>query len=433
MTISMTITSHSTIDATKNMHEGAAIGICIRNTQEKDGNYDSDKSSANVYLHIRRDRAYLTFRKQDGGNTSKDDKATVGITKEDFPITLVMKKKGTAVNSTVIKADGTSFNMPVVYNTFTNVVTAGVITYSCEKLTPTVSKFKDYSVQIEGPEGAKYVPVGGTQEDSDDTLTEEEILENAMPKDPSLTEGILFKETFTDGSLVNKSEDGKEHIDNPIWKDDYSIDGTAADAIITKEGDNRYLQYVLSTQAYFFPNFEWTDYSFSVRMKFDKKELERSVNNVNLYVRFNAARATGYLGYRITLEDGNTVSIYKIALSKDQNATTNLLSSTTYEYISTEWKTWRVEAFDNTISLYCGNSEEPVISYTEEENAYIGQLPAHGRGGIGIGVDKASVMIDDIIVRKMEDLLGGDYDNKICGNWNEPIPEYIENFTYEIK
>jgi len=321
-----------------------------------------------------------------------------------------------------------------MFGTFTDVVTAGIITYSCEKLKPTVSRFKDYHAQVEGPAGSQYIPVGGDSADvEDDKLTEEEIINGAMPQDPELTEGILFRETFTDGSLVNDSSDGKVHIDNPIWSDVYSINGTAADALIEKDGDNRYLSYHLSSQAYFFPNYEWTDYSMSVRLKFDEQEMERAENNINFYVRFNAARATGYLGYRIALEEGNTISIYKIALASNQNATKYALKSAPCDYINTEWATWRIEAFDNTIAVYCEGIEEPIITYVEKESEYIGQCSIHGRGGIGIGVDRASVMLDDIIVRNMEDLLGGDYDNKICGNWNKPVPEYIDEFLYEVK
>ena len=42
--------------------------------------------------------------------------------------------------------------------------------------------------------------------------------------------------------------------------------------------------------------------------------------------------------------------------------------------------------------------------------------------------NNAAVKVDNIEVIKEDDLLGGDYDNKICGNWNMPIPDIINYF-----
>ena len=43
---------------------------------------------------------------------------------------------------------------------------------------------------------------------------------------------------------------------------------------------------------------------------------------------------------------------------------------------------------------------------------------------MGLEFYQVYAYVDNIVVRKLEDEFGGDYDNKIGGNWNDPIPNY---------
>ena len=57
------------------------------------------------------------------------------------------------------------------------------------------------------------------------------------------------------------------------------------------------------------------------------------------------------------------------------------------------------------------------------------------RGGIGFYTNAVDVTVDNILVEKVDDELGGDFDNIIGSRFDEDIPEYVYNFyrDHEIK
>ena len=438
ITTGVKILEHSTTDPSKEaeMHENASIGICMRGTTENNGLYDSNKSSQEIYLHCRADKIMVVYRSKDGNTTAKGS-PTMDIT--TYPVYLKMVKEGNAVKcSAKMGEDGVWKNFTTVYLSLPEVVTVGMAAHSVSETISTTSVFTDYSLSIEGPAGSTYTPVTDGYEDGGEA-GEEENLDDVIMDDPALTEGILFRETFTDGSLVNESTDGEEHIDNPIWSDEYSIEGNAAGAKIVTEDGNRYWHRPFSSDAYIFPNLEWSDYSMEVDLKFGPDTSLETSNAVDLYVRTNAARATGYYGYRVAMRNTyneatgasvQSVSIYKICGRRSLVTTSYLCTSVKHDYICYDWSTWRVEAFDNRIGVY--QDDVLVLEFTEERGSEIGSYAVNGLGGIGIGSEAADLMIDNIIVREMEDLLGGSYDNSIAGRWEQAIPDYILNYAYEL-
>ena len=77
-----------------------------------------------------------------------------------------------------------------------------------------------------------------------------------------------------------------------------------------------------------------------------------------------------------------------------------------------------MDCFDNRITVKFDDNQ--VIDYYDESVSYICSV-----GNVGLEFYQVYGYVDNIIVRKLEDEFGGDYDNKIGGNWNDPIPNYV--------
>lgn len=450
MKITTKILEHTAADAAQasDVHQNASIGICIRGTTENEGIYNSNKASQSLYLHCRAgNEIMIVYRTKDGAATVP---ASTRFTITEYPVYLTIEKEGNAIRcSAKCGENGVEQKFPTIFMTFTDIVTAGMVAHSVYETVPITSVFTDYNLKIEGPMGSTYEPVTDT---SSGGGSGGENLDDVIPEDPIIPgdgAGILFRETFTDGSLTNESEDGRVHVDNPIWTNEYSIDGDIENATIVTEGDNRYWHRLFANDAYIFPNLDWSDYAMSLDLKFGPDTNLEQANEVDLYVRVNAARATGYYGYRIAmattsklvkdavtgeqvLDDTQTITIYKICGRRSLTTTdykTN--ASVQFDYISDDWRTWRIEAFDNCIRVYC--EDTLVLEFEEKEGEEIGSYAVNGKGGIGIGSGTTDLMVDNIIVREMEDLMGGDFDNSISGRWEQPIPDYWLDYKYKIK
>lgn len=396
----------------KDLHTNASVGVAIRG--------ENDKASNGVYLHIRDSVIMVVYRDKAGAEC----KATESYTITEYPVQLKLEKTGNLFAASYKCGTGKWVQMKSIAVVMDgDEVYAGVAAHSTDQSTTIRCNFRDYSVVVEGPEGATYDPSGsGSGEEEDNP--EEEV---AVKPDSAVTEGILFRETFTDGSLVNKDPD--DDIANPIWSNDYSIDGEVQNSVFEVEEDNRYWRRNFSTSSYFFPNEEWSDYSTSVDLKFGPNNDYAKNYTVDMYVRFRANRQSGYYGYLVSLESSNTINIYKIA-SVDNPKGGTRVATVKFNYVSEEWHTWRVEAFDNKISVYYDDGTSPLLTYADEGDR---STAAIGLGGIGFGTSDCDIMVDNIIVREIEDLYGDDWDNKIAGNWGDPVPDYILNYESKIE
>ena len=98
------------------------------------------------------------------------------------------------------------------------------------------------------------------------------------------------------------------------------------------------------------------------------------------------------------------------------------------ENLGTE-NTLKVETFDNNIKVYWNG--ECIIDFTDTLQT-IGNVQRYdiiSKGCVAIKTFDTCVSIDDIVVKKLNDYVGGDYDNKIKGNWNDPLPDYLETYS----
>lgn len=396
----------------KDLHTNASVGVGIRG--------ENDKASNGVYLHMRDSVIMVVYRDKSGAAC----KPTESYTITQYPVQLKLEKTGNLfVPSFKCGSDRWVQMKPIAVVMGGNQVYAGVAAHSTDENTTIRCDFRDYSVVVEGPEGSVYEPSGEPGgEDPDDPKDEV-----AVKPDPEVTEGILFRETFTDGSLVNTDPD--DEVINPVWSNDYSIDGEVQNTVYEVEDNNRYWRRNFSTSTYFFPNKDWSDYSTSVDLKFGPNNDFAKSYTVDMYVRFKANRQSGFYGYLVSLESANTINIYKIASIDNPKGGTRV-ATTKFDYVSDEWHTWRVDAFDNTISVYCDDGVAPLLTYTDNGDRGTACI---GLGGIGFGTSDCDVMVDNIVVRQIDDLYGGDWDNKIGGNWDEPVPDYILNYKSKIK
>ncbi len=395
----------------KDLHPNASIGVGIRGTD--------DKGSNGVYLHMR-DSVIMVVYRDKANNVCKP---TEQYTITQYPVQLKLEKAGNLFTPSFKCGNDKWVKMKPIAVVMGEDVYAGVAAHSTDQETTIRCDFTDYSVVVEGPDGSTYDPGEGDGDDGDDDPKDEP----AVRPDPEVTEGILFRETFTDGSLVNKDPD--DAVSNPIWTNDYSIDGEVQNAMFEVEDGNQYWRRNFSTGTYFFPNQKWADYATSFDLKFGPNNDFAKNYTVDLYVRFKANRQSGFYGYLVSLEGGNAINIYKIASIDNPKGGTRVATAK-YEYVSDQWHTWRVEAFDNTISVYCDDGATPLLTYTDQGDRNTAVI---GLGGIGFGTSDCDVMVDNIVVRKLEDLFGGDWDNKIGGNWEDPIPDYIQDYSSKIE
>ena len=396
----------------KDLHTNASVGVAIRG--------ENDKASNGVYLHIRDSVIMVVYRDKSGNPCKPTEQYNI----TQYPVSLKLEKTGNLFTPSFKCGTEKWVKMKSIAVVMGETVYAGVAAHSTDRDTTIRCNFRDYSVVVEGPDGSTYEPGddSGGGKDPDEPKNEP-----AVRPDPEVTGNILFRETFTDGSLVNTDPD--DEIINPIWTNDYSIDGEVQTAMFEVEDGNQYWRRNFSTGTYFFPNKKWADYSTSVDLKFGPNNDFAKTYTVDMYVRFKANRQSGFYGYLISLENGNAINIYKIASIDNPKGGTRVATAK-YEYVSNEWHTWRIDAFDNTISVYCDDGAQPLLTYTDQGDRSTAVI---GLGGIGFGTSDCDVMVDNIVVRQLEDLFGGDWDNKIGGNWNDPIPDYIREYSSKIE
>lgn len=394
----------------------ASEGVCIRDGDSAD--------AASIFFHVRGQWVGVVYRTEAGTATKVLNQK---LTPRGFPISLKIVKTGKAFACYYKYWDDNSYQkFATIYMSMGENVLAGVASHASDDSGERyiISDFKDLHFKVEGPEGSIYEEDDGTVSDKPD--------ETPVYPDPPCDSNMLLRETFTDNSMQ-----GAGTVDDPDWTA-YNENKDVDSAKIECADYNRYWRRSGEDSVYFIGDRGWTDYSLSVDMKFDESiNLEQS-NSVHLLVRFNNPNMYGYSFFRVELSQGNKISLYKSVFGGSVPANTSelLVDSATYDYLSHDWSTWRVEAFDNTIKVFAGAGtaqEQLLIDFADNGDTKLdgennGKQMYISSGAVGIGSAETDVCFDNITIRKMEDILGGDYDNSIDGNWNQPIPDYITKY-----
>lgn len=421
LTVETTVTSLESTGSASAIHESASAGVIIRQNEDNDSPY--------IFLHVRRDYIWIVYRTDAGVDCNA---TTNRIENPEYPIKLKMVKSGNAVACYAQNGRQKNYTRIASVNLKMDpVVLAGVAVHSCTKNNTVKGTFDQVKITVEGPDGDDYVynEPGKSEDDS----SEEEDISNTPYPDAPAGDTVLLRETFTDGSMINKPES----TTNPVWGDENS-DAALANLVYEtdKEGKTNVSWRRNFSSGYMtIGKKSWTDYSLSVDMKFGENTNLDLRNQVDFYVRYHPVDMYGNFYYKVSLEQNKYIRIYKMFITYNQQIAQFTLPD---GYVSEDWVTWTIDAFDNTITVYrtetdTATGEQKTVKKLSVTDNKIGTLEVPrpyviSAGKVGIGSQEADVYLDNITVRKLEDLYGGSYDNKICGNWNEAVPEYLDDW-----
>ncbi len=342
-----------------------------------------------------------------------------------------------------------------VFVKFDKDIYIGLGASSTERSDLATAVFSDFNVEVTAYEGYQLDEDPDNPSSSSSSSSSSEV---TLPPDIPPTEDILLKETFTDGSMF----DGEESVENPIWQT------TASETTVetNKDKTNRYLAITpVSDGLWFAGSTDWTDYSVSCDITFPSDISLTNTNTFGLIGRLKYNKLHGISSYSAVLSsktqtivedvDGTQVKHTKIIqtltlgyanmMTDKSKAYQTALKTVTLNYLDAEdpeaydlilsgkKNNLRMDLLDNTIKIYW--NDEEVISYVDDlsENTNANRIEIPAYGNIGIYGSNVTVNVDNITVRKLEDPLGGDFDNFIGGRWNEPISKELYQYYIDNK
>ncbi len=399
----------------------AGAGLMIRSSL--------DPAAANVSMHFRPAYICTTHRAVKGADSSLT-KATEISTASFYPAKFKLVLEKNKISCYYMKNGDKSYTLycTAPFAAEGNYIYFGVSVYSTVRGTEYTAKFRNVNYELWAPEGTQLVTNPEEDKPSSSGTEEPEI---KLPEDPPVGEDVLLSETFTDNSIT----DGEESVTNPIWR----TTGNNYEIYTDEVALNRYLKLDFASNLdYFYAGSkDWTDYEMSAKVRFTNDTSFNLVNGLYFYIRHTDFKIYGNEDYYIGFLSDATNNAVNKALNPrviigQRNCVndsgplflenTKIKATKPFDYLSeigTE-HTVTIRAFDNVITVYWDGEE--IISYTDDTEL------VKGTGGIGFSGDNCCVEIDDIKVVKLEDLIGGDYDNIIGGGWDTERPKYLDEF-----
>lgn len=216
-----------------------------------------------------------------------------------------------------------------------------------------------------------------------------------------LSQDVLLRENFEDGSLL----DGEASVRNPIWDGASQYISTYKD-----ESGNHWLQRNNIVGSIYAGNLYMTDYELSADIIVEPSLSESADNTVMLIGRRKNTRFYSNNFYQVGFTSGNKLSISRVGFWGERlNVAKECASVVIGNYVDGEKRNLRIRFWDNKIMVWING--ELKLQYTDE-------LVPLTYGSIGIYTGVANVKIDNIYVRKFNDVLGGDYDNYLRGGFD---------------
>lgn len=400
----------------------AGAGLMIRSSL--------DPAAANVSMHFRPGYICATHRAVKGADSSLT-KATEISTASFYPAKFKLVLEKNKISCYYMKNGDKSYTLYATapFAAEGNYIYFGASVYSTVKGTEYTTKFQNVNYELWAPEGTKLVT--NPDDDNPSSSSSSEEPELVLPEDPPVGEDVLLSETFTDNSIT----DGEESVTNPIWR----TTGKNYEIYTDEVALNRYmkLDFASNLDYFYAGSKDWTDYEMSAKVRFTKDTSFNLVNGLYFYVRHTDFAIYGNEDYYIGFVSDSTNNAVSKAVNPrvvigQRNSVgdertpgtgnSKLKVSKPFDYLSdigTE-HTVTIRAFDNCITVYWDGEE--IASYVDDTEIL------KGTGGIGFSGDNCCVEIDDIKVIKLEDLLGGDYDNIIGGGWDTERPKYLDEF-----
>lgn len=407
------VTIDAPLSASSVLPANASMGLMIRSGLGLD--------SSNIFLHIRQGSSVCCVYRTNTGDFTSVQYTNVDIT---FPCVLRIEIKGyiaTLYYKSASAANFNKFTYPIAMRG-SGPLYVGLAAHSVSQSVMATAKFSDLKVEGYGT----YDPSADPSSSSSNSSSSEEYVE----EDPPIPSDTIYKETFSKNDLntVTGSNDNGEIINedgNRIWYKNLV------------DGEN------------FFGDSAWTDYEVSTKLLFTENcnpDPKSMSNTFRLFARSKAVEFYGMTGYYAQISEGYKISLYKRNFTKKgvENGGTlvsdivslrTLYDDDNYNCLGDgKWHTLKLKVFDNKITVSWDNTD--VINWEDDGKTVLGGEGyagdfVFGTGRIGVATLQTSVYIDDITVVKIEDDFGGDYDNKIGGKWDDPIPSYVSDWEYK--
>lgn len=413
-----------------------------------------DESAPHIFFGIRQGKyLHMIYR------TKKGAMALEKTYDWNFDFTgkvrVALKKEGTRIYVGAQYLDGKYKQDEIQWSTVPITISGndkwyvGVAGYSCGRSGVYMyGEFSDFQVS-----GQTTLDAGGGESGD-----KEEVID----PDPVITSDVLLQETFSSKDLFPL----KPKADNPYW----TADLMDTPKFVNIDGNVVY-NLTGEPECLYSGSNDWSDYTTSMDFKYVKNECQPNTNAnynanvVTLHARSLLMPVYGYFGVCVVIkpftelekdtegkevlgEDGKPViksETTKISLQLEgqieNRGRDNAGGTYGTEVVSVTmpgdmcqddtWHNIELRTFDNVFTVYFDGKE--IMQYKQETEKLSTVLDAGKgypitKGRIGIGIAETSVYIDNIIVRKIDDEFGGDYDNMIRGNWNRPIPQYIQEW-----
>ncbi len=397
--------------------------------------------AAFIYIHVRDNgQIYVVYRDPSFEYlySCSHQYRDTNYTTSDYPVQFRMKLKASLVQIEYKSANATTWSKftPVKVPSFRNGIYAGVAAHSGAKDQTLHATFSDLKMEGIASLGE---PGGGESKPPE----EEPVTPDTDLPDP---DSLLLRETFTDGKLDNTPE----AVNNPIWN-------TFAKSFLKVKNieGNRVLYAEYGDDWDAAGSKDWTDYSASLDMSFEDSNVEEDYSAIGLIVRHVPNIFYGYQNYIVAVQNGYKICVYqnflqtKVDLENtpiyDNNGDLkhrgNIMAEFSLREIYNDddftlfgdGKTHnlKVDCMDNTLTIYFDGKEiGTYIDDHDKTNTGNGSdvYSVNSMGQVGIIYRNVFGWTDNLVVRKLDDPLGGDYDNKICGNWDKPIPDYIAEY-----
>ncbi|MBD2847010.1 DUF1080 domain-containing protein [Paenibacillus sp. IB182496] len=346
------------------VNSNAAAGLMYRESLDGD--------AKNVMLRMQNGALLLTYRSETGGQTQYKRGATLTL-----PVELKLVRQGNTFAG-YYKQDGAWMLSNYVEVAMEDEGHAGLAAYSADA-TPIEAVYTDIETSAEHL-------LSGEVEGYTDT--------EPIPED------LLLRERFQDGSVTN----GPVAVNNPIWG------GTSQACLADDDGDLSWRRSGANGIVYTGER-GWTDYSASVDIRLDDGSINK--NLAQLIVRGRTHVIYGEFYYAIGYDGSNRIVIDKAF----RNTVKRLKTTSIADAADGQWRTLKVEAMDHTLKVYL--DDVLVLEHTDEAMPNL-------RGGVGLRTEDSAVQFDNLLVFKLDDPLGGDYDNLVGGNFDQPAPPGYE-------
>lgn len=383
----------------------ASAGVMIRGSL--------DPASPEVMVHVREGNVGVLCRKAFGAGTSYTASGAspadiTGLRIEKTGEKYVCSYRLQGMGWVTFKTLRMEWNGPFL---------GGLAVHSSDRDNPVACTFTNFKAYGSGT----YIPgeePGGN--------TSSETVSVTPWEDAPMPENCLLYETFTDMNL--SARDGKTP-DKTVWK---NFNGT----IELEENGNRRKYNSFKPCEDYIGNSKWTDYSAAMDFQVTADTDPKDNDYFTFIVRCKTIETTGRYGYELkfvsTYDQKTKQTSCFIELYRKFRSDNRIMGKAEIpSYFDFKTHNIRVDVVDNLLKVFFDDQPVSFTSGNSTTTVVTDTSPiVMATGGLGItSSEDMDIYFDNIIVTKLNDPVGGDYDNFIGGNWDSDVPEYAQKFS----